>query len=232
MSNSLVNFKFAYYIAFTTAILTIVSFAVAIMTPPLSGPWCQGSCFQYPYTDIASRFPRDYYWMFLAMILFLFYLAMMVCLHHVTQTAKKHFSLLGLAFALMATLILFSNYFVQVSVIQPSLLLGETDGIALLSQYNAHGIFIALEEIGYFFICLSFFCFVPIFSNNTGNEKAIKWTAIVSLFLTVFAFILISMTFGIRREYIFEIAVISIVWLEQIVLSFLLARYFRKVQKP
>jgi hypothetical protein len=26
---------------------------------------------------------------------------------------------------------------------------GETDGLSILTQYNPHGIFIALEEIGY-----------------------------------------------------------------------------------
>lgn len=230
--NNEVNFKFGYYISLVTAILTIVTFGIAIMTPPLSGPWCEASCFRYPYTDIAGRFPRDYYWMFLAMILFLFYLTMMVCLHQVVQSAKKHFSLLGLAFAMMATLILFSNYFVQVSVIQPSLLAGETEGIAMLSQYNAHGIFIVLEEIGFLFICISFFCCVPVFSNATANEKAIKWTAIVSFFLTIVSFTAIILMYGVNREYRFEIAVISIVWIELIITSLLMARYFKNGLKP
>lgn len=32
---------------------------------------------------------------------------------------------------------------------------GETEGITLLTQYNAHGIFIALEELGYLLMSLS-----------------------------------------------------------------------------
>lgn len=229
MNRSVINFKFGYYISLITSILTTVAFATAIMTPPLSGPWCEGSCFQYPYTDIAGRFPRDYYWMFLAMISFLFYLTMMVCLHQVVIPCKKHFSMLGVAFAMMATMTLFSNYFIQVSVIQPSLLARETDGIALLSQYNAHGIFIALEEIGFLFICISFFCCVPVFSNATSNEIVIKWTAIVSFLLAIISFIIISGIYGINREYRFEIAIISIAWMETIILSLLMARYFRNV---
>lgn len=232
MNKTTVNFKFGYYISLVTSILTVVAFATAILTPPLSGPWCEGSCFQYPYTDIASRFPRDYYWMFFAMPSFLFYLIMMVCLHQVVIPGKKHFSMIGVAFAMMATMLLFSNYFIQVSVIQPSLLVGETDGIALISQYNAHGIFIAVEEIGFLFICISFFCCLPVFSNVSSNEKAIKWTAIVSLILAIISFIIISAIYGINREYRFEIAVISIAWLETIILSLLLARYFKNVLIP
>ena len=33
---------------------------------------------------------------------------------------------------------------------------GETDGIALLTQYNGHGIFIAMEELGYITMSISF----------------------------------------------------------------------------
>lgn len=231
MNNKAINFIPGYYSSIITAILTIAAFATAILTPPLSGPWCKGSCFQYPYADITSRFPRDYYWMFIAMISFLFYLTMMVCLQQVVIPGKKYFSILGIAFAMMGAMVLFSNYFIQVSVIQPALLAGERDGIALLSQYNPHGIFIALEEIGFLFICISFLCCVPVFSNATSNEKAIKYTAIASFLLTIISFTIISIIYGINREYRFEIAVISIVWLEIIVISLLMARYFKNVLK-
>jgi hypothetical protein len=33
--------------------------------------------------------------------------------------------------------------------LQPSLLAGETEGIAMLSQFNPHGLFIILEEPGF-----------------------------------------------------------------------------------
>jgi len=217
-------FKFGYYISFATAILTLVTFAMAILTPPFSGPLCEAGCFQYPYTDILSRFPRDYYWMYPAMILVLFYLAMTACIHQIVPANKKHFSLISVAFSVMATLILFTDYFIQVSVIQPSLLAGETEGISILSQFNPHGIFIVLEEIGFVFMSISFFCYVPIFTT----EKAIKWTSMIGFFLTIISFIIITFIYGINREYRFELAVISIVWTELIVLSFLLKRYFKK----
>jgi hypothetical protein len=67
------------------------------------------------------------------------------------------------------------DYFLQVSVIQPNLLLKETDGIALLSQFNAHGVFIVLEHVGFFMMRLSMLCMAPVFVGKTkctaGSSK-------------------------------------------------------------
>ena len=147
--------RFGYYTSLFTAFLTLFTFALAVATPPLSGPFCKGPCFEYPYTDIASRFPRNYLWMNPAMLLTICYLLMMTALNHVTSGGKKLFSTISLVFAVMATLILTADYFIQVSVIQPSLIRGETDGIALLSQFNPHGIFIVLEELGFLLMNIS-----------------------------------------------------------------------------
>jgi polyferredoxin len=89
--------KFGYKVSLITAILTIVTFAIAVMTPPLSGPFCKADCFQYPFTDIASRFPRDYYWMYFAMILMIVYLIMMITIHQTVANEKKHFSLISVS---------------------------------------------------------------------------------------------------------------------------------------
>ena len=221
--------KFGYRISFFTAILTIITFAIAIFTPPLSGPFCKADCFQYPFTDIVSRFPRDYFWMYPAMILMLAYLVMITSVHQTVANEKKHFSLISVSFAIMATLVLFTDYFMQVSVIQPSLLAGETDGISILSQFNPHGIFIVLEEIGFLFMNISFFCLIPTFSNNNTNQKAIKLTSVIGFSLTIISLLLISIIHGINREYRFEVAVISITWIELIVIGFLYARYFKKM---
>ncbi len=230
-NSNLSNAKFGWYISIITTLLTVITFGIAISTPPLSGPFCAGSCFEYPFTDITSRFPRDYYWMYFAMVLMLLYLAMIITVHQTVANEKKHFSLIGVAFAIMATLVLFSDYFIQVSVIQPSLLAGETDGISILSQFNPHGIFIVLEEIGFLFMVISFLCLMPTFTDNNANQKAIKWTSIISLTLTIVSFLLISIIHGINREYRFEVAVISITWIELITISFLYARYFKNKLK-
>lgn len=223
--------KFGYYISTITAILAIITFAVAICTPPLSGPFCAESCFEYPFHDIAGRFPRDYYWMFFAIILSIFYLIMMITIYHVIPENRKLYGMLGSTFAVMSALILIVDYFVQVSVIQPSLLAGETDGISILTQFNPHGIFIVLEEIGFMFMILSFFALIPAFKGQNKLEKTIKWTSTISFVLAILSFTLISLSFGIFREYRFEVVVISITWIELIIISFLFAKYFSKMNK-
>lgn len=222
--------RFGFYISIITTIITVATFAIAISTPPLSGPFCTGACFEYPYADIVSRFPRDYYWMYLAIVLSFFYLIMMACLYQITPSSKKVFATIGVLFATMSALILSVNYFIQVSVIQPSILAGETEGIALLTQFNPHGIFIVLEEIGFFLMIVSFFALFPIFNGKNSLEKTIRYTAVIGFILAIVSFSLISFTYGIRREYIFEVTIISITWLELILLGILFTRYFRMIE--
>lgn len=219
--------KTGFYISVFTVIITFITFGIAIFTPPLSGPFCIGGCFKYPYSEIAGRFPRDYYWMYPAMLMAFSYLILMINIHHFASGGKKLFSSIGVAFAIMATLILSVDYFIQISVIQPSILAGETEGIALLTQFNPHGIFIVLEELGFLLMSISFFALFPVFYGKTNLEKAIKITVIGGFVLAVIAFVLISVKHGINREYRFEVAIISIVWIEVIVLGILLAGYFK-----
>jgi hypothetical protein len=220
--------KFGQSVAIVTAVLTSITFAIAILTPPLSGPFCTADCFRYPFADIAGRFPRDYYWMYPAMVLMVPYLMMMISVHQTVTPEKKHFSLISISFAIISTVILFADYYLQVSVIQPSILAGETDGISLLSQYNPHGIFIVLEEMGFLFMNISFLSLIPVFSIKNNNQKAIKWISAIGFLLILVSFILISFLYGIMREYRFEVAVISITWIELILLGFLYARYFKR----
>jgi len=219
--------KFAYFISLLTPVLTIVTFGIAISTPPLAGPFCTGPCFEYPYTDIISRFPRDYIWMYPAILLNITYLIFMVCIHHYSSLERKIFSHIGLSFALIAAATLIINYFVQISVIQPSLLNGETDGIALLTQFNSHGLFIALEDIGYLMMSLSFLFMALVFSNKSRLEKAIRRVFILGFMLSIISLIIISIKFGINREYIFEISVITIDWTVLIISGILMSRIFR-----
>lgn len=221
-------YQFGWYVSILTAILTIISFGTAICTPPLSGPFCTGSCFEYPYHDIAGRFPRDYYWMYPAILLSFSYLTMMIALYHAIPAEKRLFGMLGVSFAIMASFTLASNYFIQVSVVQPSLLAGETDGISLLSQFNPHGIFIVLEEIGFTLIVISFFVLVPVFDRQKSPDKAIRWIAVISLAASVIAFAIVSAVHGIQREYRYEVIIITIAWIELIFISLLISRYFKQ----
>lgn len=223
------NKKFGYYIALSTAILTIITFGIAMFAIPVSGPYCPGNCIEYPYIDsIVDRFPHDYYWMFPAMLLSLLFVALFASIHQNTPEEKKVYSLIGFAFALMSSTVLIIDYFIQVSIIQVSLLNGETEGIALWTQYNPHGIFIVLEELGYILMSFSFLAIVPVFREKTRLNKTISWILIISFVLTVISFIYYSMMYGLHREYYFEVVVITIDWLTLIVFGFLFARSIRK----
>jgi hypothetical protein len=166
--------------------------------------------------------------MYPAILLTLLFVALMVCLHHYAAPEKKIFSQIGLAFALISATALIFDYFIQVSVIQPSLMKGETDGIAILTQYNPHGLFIALEEIGYLMMSLSLLCVAPIFSSRDRLEGAVRWVFIVGFLLTLISFIVTSMVYGLYREYRFEVAVITIDWLVLILAGILLSVVFKR----
>jgi hypothetical protein len=220
--------KVGFYSALITALLTVGTFVIAFLTPPLSGPLCAGGCFTYPYSDVASRFPRDYYWMYPAMVLNVVYYILMVAIHYFAPIEKKIFSHIGVSLALLAMATFNIDYFLQVSVIQPSLILGETDGIALLSQFNAHGVFIALEEIAFIMMSMSMLFMAAVFVGQTKSEKAIRWIFIGDFVLTAISFALFTVLYGLFREYRFEVAAFSINWLALVVSGILLSIIFRK----
>lgn len=218
MKNTPTNNRHGFYVSILTGAVTVVTFIVAYLTEPLSGPFCINSCFEYPYLDIASRFPADYIWMYFAIVWLLLYITFMTCLYFYTPDERKLFGQIGLSFATMSTLILLVNYFVQLSVVQPSLLNGEYEGIALITQYNPHGIFIAIEELGFILMSLSFLFMAPIFSKNK-LERVIQSIFIGNFALTAISFIAISIFYGINREYRFEVAIMSINWITLIISS-------------
>src|SRR5215212_2397616 len=142
------------YSAILTVVTTSITFSLAITAIPNSGAGCRENCFEYPYVNTLSEFPRDYLWMPFAMLLVVVYVILMVSIHTYAAQHKKVYSHIGLSFALIAAGILLSDYFVQFSVVPVSLMNQETDGIALLNQSNPHGIFIVLEELGYLLMSL------------------------------------------------------------------------------
>ena len=217
-----------FYTAIFTALITLVTFGFAIVAVPVSGEYCVEGCVQYPYLDTVAQFPKDYRWMPLAMILVLSYLVLIVSIHAGASQDRKIFSQIGLAFAIIAALILLVDYFLQFSVVPISLMSGETEGIAMLTQYNPHGIFIALEELGYIMMSLSFLFVAPVFAGRTRLETWIFWIFILAFVLTLAALVIVTITRGLDRQDNFEIAVISIDWLALVVNGILLSIVFRR----
>ena len=105
---------------------------------------------------------------------------------------------------------------------------GETEGIALITQYNEHGLFIAMEELGYITMSIALFFLAFAFSKNTRAEKVIRTILISQLFLTIMTFIFYSIKFGIEQGYLFEVATITINWLVIIIVGIMVGFHYRK----
>jgi hypothetical protein len=220
--------RVGFALAVAVAVLTVVTFTMAVFTPPLSGPFCAQGCFQYPYSEAGARFPRDFLWMYSGTLLMLVLIGLLVCVHSFTPAVSQVYSLLSLVFGTAAGVIIAADYFVQISIVPPSLLAGEADGIALLSQYNPHGVFVVLEELGYLLIGVSLACLAPVFWRSS---RAIAWISLAALLADVIALAVVTAVFGLRREYRFEVAVIAIDYLAMIAVATMLAVAWRP-QKP
>ncbi len=220
--------RVGFYAALLTAVVAIVTFGLAITAVPKSGANCVAGCFAYPYLDTIAQFPKDYLWMPPATALVLAYVALMASIHASAAAPRKVFSQIGLSFALVAAVVLAGDYFIQFSVVPVSLMNGETEGITLLTQYNPHGLFIALEELGYIVMSLSFLFMAPVFAGGTRLEAAVRWIFVAAFILTVVALAAFSAMYGIDRQDRFEVAALSLNWLALIVNGILLSIVFRR----
>lgn len=184
----------------------------------------------YPFTDdvIADQWPGDYIWMFPAMVLMILVVALVAVLHVHAPRERTVFSLLALGIAVISAAVLLIDYYIQATVMQLNLEKSQLDGWAILTQYNPNGVFIALEELGYLLMSLVFVSLVPIFVRAGGVGRGIRWLFLLSFAATMLALVVVSVLLGIDRGDVFEIAVISIVWLTLISAGPLLAVLFHR----
>ena len=224
--------RFQIWTSLSMSVLTVVTFAIAFATPPRSGPLCtMSACVTAPYTDIAAFFPRDYLWLYPALLLTAVFVMFMACIHYYAADDKKLFSLIGLSFGVIAAALIMINYFIQLTVIQPSLLKGESDGLSLISQYNPHGIFIALEALGYFLMSVAFVFAAVVFDGRDRVEQALRWLLVAAFVLAVGVLIVMSLVYGHDLEYRFEIAIISIDWIVLIISGVLASIVFKRARQ-
>lgn len=214
--------------AILTAFLAAVSFGVAATTPPRTGPFAApGTAISYPYDAAVDFVPRDFVWMYLALLMMLAFLVLAACVREHSSDDRRVFGTVGLCFAVVSFTVIALDYFVQLRTVQPSLLRGEFDGLAIISQYNPHSIFIALEELGFLVMGLSF-AFLALALGSSRVERATRWVYLVSFALMVVAFMGMSWYFGFGLEYRFEVTAISIGWLTLMISGSLLAFVFRR----
>jgi len=226
--SNVIGSKVGLYASISLSILTILAFGFAIIAVPPAGPYCPGDCMSYPFTDILEYYPRDYNWMYIVVFQLFIYVIFTISIHYNAPSEKKIFSLIATAFALISSAVLLIDYFIQFAVVPISMMKGETEGIALLSQYNGHGIFIVLEELGYIMMSLAFLFKAFVFSHNISLERSIRWIMILPISVTVVSFIYYSLKFGLDRSYRFEVVIISVNWLVMIAAGILMSIYFRR----
>jgi hypothetical protein len=220
--------RLGFWSSVLAAVFALAVFGAGITTPPRSGPFCASSCITYPYTNVASYVPSDYVWMYPGLLLVLSFVVLMACIHHDVRDDRKLFGQIGLSFALIAAALIATDYFIQLAVVQPSLLKGETEGLSLFSQYNPHGIFIALEDLGYVLMSVALLFASAMFVRHTRLERAIRWLFSLSALAAIGALIGLSLNYGNDLEYRFEVTVLTINWTTLIVSGALLAVWFRR----
>ncbi len=223
-----ITLRVGFYSSLVMTILTVIAFGFAMTAIPPSGPYCPGNCMDYPYTEILSYYPRDYYWMYLTVFQLCAFLVFIIANHFNAPAERKIFSFISVSFALIATTILLADYFLQFSVVPISVMKGQTEGIALLTQYNGHGIFIALEELGFTMMSIAFAFLSPVFTAKSRLEKTIRWILILPFVVTVFSFIFCSIKYGLDRDYRFEVVTITINWLVTIIVGIMICLFLKR----
>jgi hypothetical protein len=225
------SLKFGLYSSIALTILIIITFGLGIIAIPPAGPNCPDNCMDYPFSDLLTYYPRDYYWMYVALFQFFAFIIFVISIHFSAPTEKKIFSFISVAFALISTTVLLADYFIQFAVVPISMMKDETDGIALITQYNGHGIFIVLEELGYILMSISLFFLSFVFTSSNRLDKSIRWLLFLPFILNILAFVLYSFKYGIDRNYRFEVASISINWLFMIAAGILISIFFKHMIK-
>ena len=149
--------RLGFWSAVLLALVAAAAFALGITTIPAPARIAPEPASHIHFTDAAQFVPRDYVWMLPGILLIPVFVIVAGCIHSLVEASKRHLSVIALCFASMAAGIIGINYFIQFQVAEPSLRHGETTGLALFTQYNPHGIFIALEDLGYLTLCIAFF---------------------------------------------------------------------------
>jgi len=212
--NSAVS-RLGFWSAVMTTVFAAAFFAVGIVSPVRNIP--------YPY--VASFIPTDYLWMYPAFLLAPTFVVLTACIHSYAADDKKFFSQIALSFAVVYAAVITTDYFIQWTVVEPSILSGETAGLALFTQYNPHGLRVALEGLGYLMMNGAFLFVAAVFAGGR-LERALRWLFVASFVVAVGSFVGLSLLgYGIVT---FELAIITISCIVLIISGALLSVVFKR----
>ena len=216
-----------WWVSAALAVAAFTSFATAVSTPPRSGPYCTSACVSYPYTDVAAFAPRDYVWMYPTMAMVLLVAVLAVCLHAWVPTARRLLTALGVSLTVIAAATLVVDYALQLTVVQAALGAGEVEGLTLLSQYNPHGAFVGLENVGYATMAAAFvFLGAALVAGADTLVRASGWVLVAGGAAILAALVLFAVRYGSGLEYRFEVVALMVTWLVLTVVGILMAAVF------
>ena len=220
--------RLGFWAAILTVAVAAVFAAMAIPTPVRGGPFCVTGCVTYPYVDVAQFIPGDYLWLVPGILLAPTFVVLMACIHAYAAEARKTYSRIGLSFAVVYAVVILVDYFLQLTVVAPSLQAGETAGLSLFTQYDPHGLFIALEALGYAMLTVALLFAAPVFSGGRV-ERVIRGLFSLSFVLAIVAFVGLAL---LGHDLVaFEVTVLTITWIVLIASGVLLSVVFRRAEK-
>jgi hypothetical protein len=136
-----------------------------------------------------------------------------------------------MCFASLGAALILSDYVIQIAVVQPSLLDGQVSGLSLFSQYNPHGIFIALEDGGYSLMGLAFLFSGLSLGRLTRLERVVRGLLVISGIAVIGALVSFALIFGKDLEYRFEVIALSTDWIVLVVSGVLLGVVFKRLMR-
>lgn len=218
------NARLGFWTALLAVVVTAVFMATAVSTPARSGPYCGTACVPYPYTDVTAFVPQDYLWLYPGFLLAPILIALVACIHGYADSAKKVFSRIALSLSILYAAVILVDYFIQLTVVVPSLQAGETAGLSLFTQYNPHGIFITFEALGYLLLSTALLFVAPVFGGGR-KELVIRWSFVAGFVAAVFAFV--ALPLAGQSIVAFEVTVLLINWIVLIIAGALISLVFR-----
>ena len=223
-----------FWVALLTAGTAGVALVAAITTLPRSGPYCRSGCVvTYPYTDAGAFVPRDYLWMYPAVLLILLVVVLVACLDDRVAPGGRALGRIGRSFTTVAATVLIVDYGIQLSVMQPAMIRGQTEGLSPWSQYHPNGLFIALENVGYAALNLAFvFLGAALLPTRSRLQRGAGWVFLGGGIATLAALLAYALLYRSRLDYRFEVASIGISWLVLIAAPVMLALLFARAPQP
>jgi hypothetical protein len=151
-------------------------------------------------------------------------LVLMVCVHDRAPDHQQLWSRLGLTFGGLYAALVSTVYVVELTVVEPLIVRGETDRAGLLT-IDPGGVLNAIDGLGYIFLCMALLSLAPLFAG-TRVQRWIRWF----LLTNGAAMLPIALTYFVDRAFLLLAAPLWVIAMPTVTL--LLAVWFRRGGQP